>query len=328
VFEVVAAVVALGVLALPAAIAHGAALSTASPKRKSALLNDPSRSPAPESSVEVNLARSAQPPFPITMQDLTLVDPSRRPADRATTETVLARSLRTVVRRPFGPAGPLPLIVFAHGYDTEPETYDPLLDTWASAGYVVAAPELPGSARDLPGSPIRDIAEQARDLSFIVTALLAGPVGPIDSSRVVAAGHSDGASAVATLALNSSFTDTRFTAYVVLSGAIPTQVTEGTWGASAPGQLLVTVGDHDEYGNLAASEAVFDTANLAGAFVRVPGGDHSRIYVGDSVLADTVRSMTVQFLDLALHETESSPSWATFEDNATVDISLRATPRG
>src|SRR5205085_2252823 len=81
--------------------------------------------------------------------------------DRGSGSTGDSRRLRTIIHWPARVRGRVPLIVFAHGYDTEPETYEPLLDAWASAGYVVAAPELPGSARDLPGTPLRDIPEQA-----------------------------------------------------------------------------------------------------------------------------------------------------------------------
>jgi fermentation-respiration switch protein FrsA (DUF1100 family) len=193
--------------------------------------------------------------------------------------------------------GPLPVIVFAHGYDTEPETYVTLLQDWASAGYLVVAPESPGSASDLPGTPIRsDIGGQAQDLSFVVTAALAGTFGPVDASRVTVAGHSDGGSAVATLALNDSYHDGRIANYLVLSGAIPDGV-DGTWGtAPETGRLLVVVGDQDEYGNLSASTEVYDTATMAKTLAVAPGGDHMDTYIADTDLAQQVRAETLAFL--------------------------------
>jgi dienelactone hydrolase len=276
-------------------------------------------------------ATTDQAPLPFTVQNVTLIDSSRLPPDRGVNRGTVARTMRTVIRRPAGSTGPLPLIVFAHGYDAEPETYGRLLDAWASAGYLVAAPELPGSAHDLAGQPVRDIADQARDLSFVLTALLDGQAGPIDVSRVAAAGHSDGASAVATLALNSAFSDTRFSAYLVLSGAIPDQVVEGAWNSPArTGQLLVTVGDHDEFGNLTESEAVFDTATLPGAFVRVPGGDHLQIYTGDSQLAGVVRATTLQFLDVVIKDPNdsSASSFAALGRGRGLDVTVRPAPSG
>ena len=91
------------------------------------------------------------------------------------------RSLPTTVFAPVQP-GPWPLLVFAHGFATNPDAYTPLLTAWAAAGYVVAAPEFPISGSDFPG-PARqdDIPEQARDLSavidFFVDPTRAGPAG-------------------------------------------------------------------------------------------------------------------------------------------------------
>jgi dipeptidyl aminopeptidase/acylaminoacyl peptidase len=192
-------------------------------------------------------------------------------------------------------------VVFAHGYDSEPETYGILLHSIAAAGYLVAAPEMPGSAHALAGAPVRDIADQARDVSFVLTSLLTQQRTLIDPHRIVAAGHSDGGSAVATLALNSSYRDPRFDAYVVLSGVVPSQVTEGSWRtATATGALLVIVGAQDEYGNATASQSVFDSTTLRGALVQVPTGDHSQMYVALSDLADRVRMTIVRFLAAVL----------------------------
>ena len=90
-----------------------------------------------------------------------LVDRGRPTPARTPVAAQPGRVLRTINRRPAGVSGPIPLVVFAPGYDSEPETYEPLLDTWAAARYMVAAPECPGSARDLPGTPVPDDASQA-----------------------------------------------------------------------------------------------------------------------------------------------------------------------
>jgi len=39
--------------------------------------------------------------------------------------------------------GPYPVIVFAHGFDVDPNTYRSLLVSWVEAGYVVVAPFFP-----------------------------------------------------------------------------------------------------------------------------------------------------------------------------------------
>jgi len=84
------------------------------------------------------------------------------------------------------------LIVFGHGWNSNPGVYEQLLDEWAQAGYLVAAPVFPDSSNLLPGTPISDYGEQAEDLSFVITAMLKGPAGPVDPQKIVVAGHSDG----------------------------------------------------------------------------------------------------------------------------------------
>jgi dienelactone hydrolase len=264
---------------------------------------------------------AGSPPYAVTSRQFVLVDRSRAAPDRGVPPTAQFRTMRTVVLRPSHAPGPLPLVVFAHGFDSEPETYRPLLSAIAAAGYVVAAPELAGSAHALAGSPVRDISDQARDLSFVLTAMLDREGRAIDSTRVAAAGHSDGGSAVATLADNSAFRDQRFSAYAVLSGAIPDQVSEGSWRSGATsGELLVTVGDQDEYGNSSSSESVFDTSSLHGAFARVSPGDHSQMYLGGSGLAQSVRTMIVRFLDVATSHEHPRLSAATLGDGFAIRL--------
>src|SRR5207253_210206 len=83
------------------------------------------------------------------------------------------RPLETVVRCPATP-GRHPLIVFAHGFALTPATYHHLLDAWAQAGYVVAAPVFPLTTANAPGGPDEaDIVNQPRDMSFVITKLLA-----------------------------------------------------------------------------------------------------------------------------------------------------------
>jgi fermentation-respiration switch protein FrsA (DUF1100 family) len=229
-------------------------------------------------------------------QTLTWVDTTRTTPARGSVPGSQGRSLRTVIRRPVGLAGPLPLVVFAHGYDAEPETYEPLLQAWAAAGYLVAAPECPGSAHDLPGTPVADYAAQARDLSFVITQLLSGAAGPVRAGQVVVAGHSDGGTAVTILALNAAYADARIKAYMNFAGQIPPDV-PGPWGnAPVPGALLVAVGTNDEYGNLSLSTDAYDAAHMPKALLTVPGGDHMGTFIAPTSTAQAVRAATVRFL--------------------------------
>ncbi|HLY83662.1 MAG TPA: hypothetical protein VKQ71_11785, partial [Acidimicrobiales bacterium] len=89
---------------------------------------------------------------------LTFVDTSRPTPPAGNAPGAGSRTLTTIVRYPADglaaapetqaatpshAGGPFPLIVFAHGYDSSPAVYAALLHAWASAGYVVAAPEFP-----------------------------------------------------------------------------------------------------------------------------------------------------------------------------------------
>jgi predicted dienelactone hydrolase len=264
------------------------------------------------------IAPVAGPPYAVAASTITLVDPSRPTPARGSVPAKAGRILRTLVRKPAGVATPLPLVVFVHGWDSEPETYETLLDTWAAAGYLVLAPECPGSAENLPGTPVSDYAAQALDVSFVVTRALAGVAGPVDRTRVVAAGHSDGGTTMAILALAPQYHDTRLKAYLSLAGQIPPDVS-APWGASRmPGDLLVAVGSADEYGNQQLSSQLYRTAQMTKAFLDVPGGSHLGSFLDDTPVARSVRQATVAFLDLV---TETGPV-----DAATITAALESPP--
>ena len=247
-----------------------------------------------------------EPPYPVEDETVTLVDPTRDTPPRGDVPGTAGRVLVTDIRRPLGPTGPLPLVVFAHGWNSNPTVYESLLDAWAAAGYLVAAPVFPDSANTLPGSPVSNYPEQALDLSFVITSLLGGRVGPVDPTRIAVAGHSDGGTDVALLALNPSYADPRVRAYLSLSGEIPAGV-PGPWGVATSGSLMVVVGTDDEYGLLPKATQVFDTATMGGkVLLTVTGGDHLQMYIGSSPQAAAVRAETVHFLNDALRPAGAS----------------------
>jgi dienelactone hydrolase len=97
--------------------------------------------------------------------------------------------------------GPYPLVVFAHGYAVTPAFYSELLERWAAAGYVVAAPTYPLLSGVPAGPSHEDYDMVFADTTFVLTRLLAdvgrgpGPhplAGLVDPNRVGAAGQSDG----------------------------------------------------------------------------------------------------------------------------------------
>jgi dienelactone hydrolase len=123
--------------------------------------------------------------------------------------------------------GPFPLVVFGHGYATTPRLYRPLLRAWARAGYVVAAPLFPLENANAPGGPDEsDLVNQPRDMSFVISQLLAASAsatdplhGLLDPTRIAVAGQSDGAETAFAVAYERPWRDRRVRAAVILSGA-------------------------------------------------------------------------------------------------------------
>ena len=124
-------------------------------------------------------------------------------------------------------AGPFPLLVFAPGFLQCPGAYSHLLRAWASAGYVVAAVNFPRTNCHLGAEAYEaDLVNQPRDMSYVLTRLLALSARPgdpfsglLDPHEVGAAGQSDGGDTVVALAANTCCTDHRLRAVAVLSGA-------------------------------------------------------------------------------------------------------------
>jgi hypothetical protein len=175
-----------------------------------------------------------QPVFSVGLSRCTFVDRTRSVPNFATTPPSLSsnhRSLVTELRYPTAASGPnstemvgaapaiqpggFPLVVFAHGYDVTPSTYAPLLDAWARAGFVVAAPIFPDEnanavALQHNANTEGDLPNEPADLAFVTRQLLgvnatrsaSCPVafGLVDTSALALAGHSDGGVAVGMLA--------------------------------------------------------------------------------------------------------------------------------
>jgi hypothetical protein len=175
--------------------------------------------------------------YSVGLATCVFVDHSRSTRNYLTGVVTPSRTLRTEIRYPTlsGIPGhsettnahaatahaPFPLVVFAHGYDVTPDTYDELLDGWVRAGMVVAAPIFPDTnaaavTADHDSSlPEADDVNEPGDIAFVTHALIAAeqrhstacPIlhGLIATSKIALAGQSDGADAVAALAYSAAY---------------------------------------------------------------------------------------------------------------------------
>jgi len=239
-------------------------------------------------------------PAPVPVRVFRFVDQSRIVHFRNGTRG--PRTLVTYVRTPAG-AGPFPLLVFAHGYRATPGIYARLLDAWASAGYVVAAPVFPLESRDAPGGTDEyDLVNEPADISFVISRLLeldADPASPlhglVDPTRVAVAGQSDGAEAALGVAYDSRFRDSRIRAAVILSGSLFGGRPKRFGRGSAP--LLAVQGTADRINRPRATTIYFGLASRPKFLLALLGGAHLAPYTTNGRELGVVESVSIAFLD-------------------------------
>jgi len=211
------------------------------------------------------------------------------------------RSLETVVRYPAA-GNAYPLIVFGHGYTLTPALYARLLSAWTEAGYVVAAPVFPLENAAAPGGPNEsDLINQPKDMSFVITRLLAlnaqtnsALYGKIDPSRIAVAGHSDGAETALAVAYDHRFRDPRVGAAIVLSGAALPGM--GPFPRSGP-PLLAVQGTADTINAPATSARFFRLARRPKFLLWLLGAAHLPPYTDQQPQLGIVEQATIAFLD-------------------------------
>jgi dienelactone hydrolase len=210
------------------------------------------------------------------------------------------RTLTTIVRYPVPAGRALPLIVFGHGFAVTPSPYSALLEAWARAGYVVAAPIFPLENAHAPGGPNEaDLINQPRDMSFVITQLVAasGPLSKlIDPHRIAVSGQSDGGETALAVAYDRFYIDRRVSAAVILSGAeIP-----GVGGFDFPKPsppLLATQGTADSINPPSFTNAFFDIAPPPKYLLTMFGASHLGPYTDQEPQLGIVEHVTTAFLD-------------------------------
>jgi dienelactone hydrolase len=266
---------------------------------------------------EHSTARSSPSSFAVGVRVLRLVDSSR------TTElpngTSEPRTLLTYVRYPAlgapgqtdlpnAPAaradGPFPLVIFGHGFAVTPALYASILQSWAHAGYVVAAPVFPLENANAAGGPDEsDLVNQPADMRFVISRMLAasgagsGPLaGLIDPKQIAVTGQSDGGDTALAIAYDRRFRDPRVSAAVILSGAEIPEVGSFTFPPGSP-PLLATQGTADTVNPPSATNAFFDAAQRPKYLLRLTAAGHLPPYSNQQPQLTIVERVTIAFLD-------------------------------
>ncbi len=207
---------------------------------------------------------------------------------------------------------PYPLILFSHGNNSFGAEYEPLLRQWASAGYVIAAPDYPLSSENAPGgATAADLPQQPADARFVIDRTLelsskrSGPLaGIVDANRIGASGHSLGAITTYRLVYETCCADKRIKAAAPMSG-IAGDPPEFFTGISTP--LLAEHGDADGTLPYQSGADAFAKASPPKYFLTLIGGGHTPPYRGAPEPAPTtVAHVTLDFFDRYLKSDRSA----------------------
>ncbi|MGN6170945.1 MAG: alpha/beta hydrolase family protein [Solirubrobacteraceae bacterium] len=208
-------------------------------------------------------------------------------------------------------AGPFPLVVFAEGYDITPAPYARLLQTWAQAGYVVAAPIFPRTNPAAPGGPDEsDLVNQPTDMSFVITQMLRGDARRrgilshlLNPHAVAVTGQSDGGSTALAAAYNEHYVDHRIDAAIILSGAMIPGVGGYTFPPPSP-PLLAIQGTGDTVNAPVSTYHYLALAPEPKFLLSLLGAPHLGPYTKEEPQLGIVERTTTAFLDGYLkHET-------------------------
>ena len=240
---------------------------------------------------------------PASPQVIDLVDPARPVVTNGRTISS-SRSLPTTIWRP-SRAGSYPLVVFAHGYRLGPPGYARFCSMLAEAGYVVAAPSFPlADETRRNGLDRGDIPNEARDVSFVISALRASPIASsISAGPVGVAGHSDGADVALIVGYQQGLSDPAVGAVVAVApDAFTAQVS-----TSRPPLLLVH-GDSDATVPYSESVQVFARVQGSRTFLTLVGADHLPPIADRTVWTPVLDGAVVTFFDATLKKVQSLES--------------------
>ena len=236
-------------------------------------------------------------PESATHVHLDLVDRSRPAVDPSGVRNAPVRSLPTELYLPHA-RGPVPLIVFAHGYDGDPSKFTQLFEHWSDAGFAVVAPRFPITYTGAATGPLSrsgDYGEQPADLTFVLDRVLTSRwKSRIDAKKIGAAGLSLGGATIWGLIGNSCCRDARVKAAIVMDG-IQFGFNGGTRVANRI-PLLMFHADHDYALPYPSAVTAYTTAAAPKYFVTIVGAFHAEPYENiPNVADDMVMRTTTAF---------------------------------
>ncbi|HLI43642.1 MAG TPA: hypothetical protein VKU92_04150 [Acidimicrobiales bacterium] len=237
--------------------------------------------------------------------------------------------------------GPFPVIVFAHGFGVDPVAYEPLLDAWVRAGFIVVSPIFPdenasivkqvgGISSQEALTAETDETNEPGDIAFVLQQLAVAaetPGTPLtrlpDLSEVALAGQSDGANVVGALAFGSAYAsiwasiEPEPKAVAVLSGeeltAGPGNYGANTYGSGPQSPALLQVQSTADSCNPGQDAyALYSRIDHGPVhlFETLTGASHLDPYVGVQPWAAIVQKVTTEFFEVELHWRDAGLSLA------------------
>lgn len=203
-----------------------------------------------------------------------------------------------------GTHGQFPLLVFSQGFNQQVAAYSPLLESWASAGFVVAGPTYPDT--DPTVATREDLVNHPADLRSVLTALITASDQPgsalsglIDANEIGLVGQSDGGNVSLAVADNTCCRYPGIGALAVLSGAEYAGFGGRYFGTTSP-PLLVVQGSADTVNPPPCSAQLYDAAPTPKYYLDLIGAGHLPPYEtpgGDDVV---VAEVTTDFFEAEL----------------------------
>lgn len=231
--------------------------------------------------------------------------PAAAAASAATHVSLPAPDGRTIDVSVWQAADEQGIIVFSHGWNSEPARYHRIIDYWTAHGFTVVAP----MHTDSLAHPQHD---QGNSQSFFITRIvdLAVVRGFVEASHpgkpLIAAGHSFGSlnslMEAGAVTIAGPMGDPAVKAVIALSspGNIPGVVNPSTFATVSAPVLMVT-GDADLVPGFVTEprdhRAAFDTSPAGGKMLLTfAGGDHSLVGNADAADFELIAATTVDFM--------------------------------